>query len=482
MRNSKSLKMNAAMNAILAVSSFIFPLITFPYVSRVLFPENIGKVSFVGSIITYFDMVAQLGIPTYGIRACSKVRDDREKLTRTVHEILFINLCMTVLSYLILIVLVTIIPRFADQKILFIAMSSVVFLNSIGMEWLFKAMEQYSYITIRSVVFKLIALLAMFLLVRKKEDYVVYGAISIFASSASNILNLISAKRFIWFHPVGGYDIKHHIAPILVFFAMTCATTVYTNLDTVMVGFIGTDTDVGYYNAAVKIKNVLISVVTSLSAVLLPRLSFYVEKKNMDAFYNACKKALHFVIIATLPLTVFFILFARHGILFLCGNAYLESISPMQWIMPTVFFVGLSNITGIQMLIPLGEERLVLYSVVAGAIVDFVLNLILIPTYASTGAAIGTLCAEIVVTVFQLISLRKVIFSLLQDIPYIKIIGACAIATGVSTFSVLLALNSFWTLVIAAFLMFGTYFCMLFLMKDGLIVDLASEMWHKLKR
>ena len=278
----KSIKLNFVMNIILTMSSFIFPLITFPYVSRVLLPVGTGKVSMATSVITYFSMFAQLGIPTYGIRACAKVRDNREKLSKVAQELLIINIIMSMISYMVLIILLFYVPKFRCEKELYVILSFNIILTSIGMEWLYKALEQYTYITVRSVIFKFIALIFMFFLVHKQTDYVIYGGITIFAASASNILNLINAHKFINLKPVGNYNFRRHLKPVLIFFAMSCATTIYTNLDTVMLGFMTTDTDVGYYNAAVKIKVILVSVVTSLGTVLLPRASYYIQRGEFE--------------------------------------------------------------------------------------------------------------------------------------------------------------------------------------------------------
>lgn len=274
-KKQKSLKLNFIMNAILTMSSFIFPLITFPYVSRILLPEGTGKVSFATSLISYFAMFAQLGIPTYGIRACAKVRDNKEELTRTAQELVIINLVMSIVSYAALAIALIFVPRLRAERTLYAIVSLTIIFNVIGMEWLYKALEQYTYITIRSIVFKFVALVAMFAFVHQKADYVVYGAITLIAASGSSVFNLINAHKFIGMRPVGKYHFKRHFKPIAVFFAMSCATTIYTHLDTVMLGFMKTDADVGYYNAAVKIKTILVSIVTSLGVVLLPSILLY---------------------------------------------------------------------------------------------------------------------------------------------------------------------------------------------------------------
>ena len=422
MKKQKSITFNFVMNVILSMSSFIFPLITFPYVSRVLLPDGTGKVSFATSVITYFAMFAQLGIPTYGIRACAKVRDDRKKLSKTVQELFCINLLMTVVAYIAFGIALLTVPRLQQDKTLFVIISLTMIFNAIGMEWLYKALEQYTYITVRSIVFKFVALIAMFVFVRQKADYVVYGAITILASSASNIFNFINIHKYVDMEVSEKLQIKKHLKPVLVFFAMSCATTIYTHLDTVMLGFMKTDTDVGYYNAAVKIKTILVTVVTSLGTVLLPRVSYYIEKGMMEEFWKTARKAMNFVVMFSVPLFIFFILFAREGVYFLSGNAFEGAVIPMQIIMPTLLFIGMTNIMGIQMLVPMGKEKFVLYSEIAGAIVDLVLNMILIPRYAAAGAAIGTMAAEIVVWIVQLYFMRENVRILYTGKSYLTVV------------------------------------------------------------
>lgn len=478
----KSLKLNVIMNMILSLSSFIFPLITFPYVSRILLPEGTGKVSFATSLISYFSMFAQLGIPTYGIRACAKVRDDREELTRTAQELLIINLVMSVLSYLALFVAIATVPRLRSDRALYLIMSSTILLTTIGMEWLYKALEQYTYITVRSVIFKFVALIAMFALVHKQSDYVLYGGISILAASASNVFNLINAHKYIGLRPVGNYHFAQHMKPIFVFFAMSCATTVYTNLDTVMLGFMTTDADVGYYNAAVKIKGVLVSVVTSLGTVLLPRAAYYVEKGLMEQFNRIAQKALSFVFLAAVPLMVYFMLFAKEGIFFLSGTAYEGSILPMQIIMPTLLFIGLSNILGIQILVPMGREKVVLYSEIAGAVVDVIINALLIPTFTSAGAAVGTLAAEFVVLAVQYAALRDQVAGMFRQIHYGRITIATVLGIAASLWVKALWLTPFFSLVLSAILFFGVYGIFLLARKEEMVVEIWNMVKGKLIR
>lgn len=476
----KSIKLNFIMNAILQISAFIFPLITFPYVSRILGPSGTGNVSFATSIVTYFALFAQLGIPTYGIRATARVRDDKKLLSKTVQEIFIINAVMCVLAYFVFFVVLNLVPKMYNDKVLFIIISSTILFNSVGMDWLYKGLEKYTYITFVSIIFKFIALILMFVCVHHKNDYVIYGAISIFAASASNICNLVNIHKLIYIKPIFNYEFTKHFRPIMIFFAMSCATTIYTNLDTVMLGFMKDNVEVGYYNAAIKIKNVLLGVVTSLGTVLLPRASYYIENNMYSEFKRIAGKALNFVVLISFPLCLYFILFAKEGVLFLSGDAYTEAILPMQILMPTLIFIGLTNIMGIQMLIPLGREKVVLYSEIAGAIVDLVINTILIPIMASSGAAIGTLVAEMVVWIVQYIALKEDVKETYVKIRYLPIVIGLAISALFSMPIKLLGLSSFFTLLLSAIVFFGVYLVVLTVAKEKLVNEIEFQILEKI--
>lgn len=472
MEKKKSISYNFVMNVILTISSFIFPLITFPYVSRIVSPEGIGKISFATSIVNYFLIIAQLGIPTYGIRACAKVRDNREELNKTVKEIFYISMIMCVIAYALLGASIILVPKFREEQKLLLIISSMILFTTLGVEWLYKALEMYSYITWRSIVFKLIALLAMFLLIHEKEDYVTYGAVSVLASSASGIMNFINLRKFVDLRVRYSLDFQKHMKPILIFFAMSCATTVYLNLDTVMLGFMKTDADVGYYNAAVKIKNMLVSIVTSLGAVLLPRITYYVENGEEEKFKNLAVKAIQFVYFLSLPLLMYFIIFAKQGVFLLSGEEYYSAILPMQCMLPTLLFIGLTNIMGLQILVPLGKEDKVLISVIAGAVVDFIINVILIPRYAATGAAIGTMLAEIVVFIVQYLAERKLFAELFSNINPIKTVIATVAGAIASMWVININFRYFLSLLLAGICFGGAYLVCLLILKESFMEEI----------
>ncbi|MGI6511029.1 MAG: flippase [Catenisphaera adipataccumulans] len=484
----KSVKKNFLMNTLLTMSAFIFPLITYPYVSPILSPSGMGSVSFATSIATYFTMFAQLGIPTYGIRACALARDDKKALTKTVQELLIINVVMMILSYIVFFILLFTVPQMKDEKTLFIVVGSMVWLNCIGMNWMYQGLEEYTFITVWSVVCKTISVVAMLLLVHAKSDYIIYGGLSIFASYGSSLANFFYAHKFIDLKPVGHYHFRKHLRHVGIFFAMSCATTIYTNLDIVMLGFMKTNVDVGYYQMAVKIKNILVSLVTSLGTVMLPRASYYIGQGDMKRFRAIAQDALHFVWLVAVPLAVYTVLFASQGIYFISSAEFTGSILPMQIVMPTLIFIGLTNIIGMQILVPTGNEMYVLYSEIAGAAVDFVINLLLIPHLASAGAAIGTLAAEAVVLGVQYHYTKPMIRKLLKRIPYGKLLAANAAAAVLSVFCRHLELvsslrwNSFLILAISCILFFVVYLAVLLLLKEPLVLTFQKQVHQWLMR
>lgn len=482
MVKKQSLTINMIMNVILTMSSLIFPLITFPYVSRIVGAEGIGKVTFVTSVVTYFSMFAQLGIPTYGIRACAKVRDNKELLSKTVHEILIINTITCIISYISLAIALTAIPKFASDKILFLVIASTILLNALGVEWLFKALEQYTYITIRSIVFKFIALIAMFLLVHSETDYVMYGAVTILAASASNVLNFLYLPKLVSIKPIGNYNLSQHMKMILVFFALSVATTIYTNLDNVMLGFMTNDIEVGYYTASVKVKGILVSVVTAVSTVLLPRASYYVDKGLIKELYGIAQKAMSFVMLVAIPFVVYFTIYAKECILLLSGNEFMGAVAPMQVIMPTLLFIGITNILGIQIMVPLGKENQVLYSTICGAIADLILNVIFIPQYGAIGAAIGTLVAEFVVLIYQVIVMKSAIKEVFFGVKYPVIFISTVLAGICCIWVKQLEVGVFIALLISASVFFGVYAVGLLVGKEKVVIDILEIVLNKFKK
>ena len=482
--SARSIKKNAFMNAVLTASGLLFPLITFPYVSRVIEPGGTGKVSFAASVVSYFIMFSELGIPIYGIRECARLRDDRQALSKTVQELFFINLIMCMFSCMAFIISLFLVPKFAQDKPLFLIAGTALILNCMGMEWMYKGLEEYSYITVRSLIFKVIALILMFVTVKTVKDYRMYSVVTVLSGYGSFVLNFMRIRKYIDPVSLKDMDLKRHMKPVLTFFAMSVATTVYLSLDTVMLGFMKGDDEVGYYNAAVRIKSVLTAMVTSLGAVVFPRSAYYIENGKKEEFAGLTHKAMNLVCLVSLPLVVYFCIFANEGIRLLSGTLYGASVVPMQIIMPTVFFIGMTNIIGVQMLLSLGREKDVLSAEIAGAVVDVVINILLIPRFGAAGAAAGTLAAEIMVWIVMIIrvaALREDIYKHIYKNVKITVIAlALLISSAASMWLKFTGLGFFWVLLISSVIFFGVYGAVLVIGKEMTIISIWADIRRKL--
>lgn len=475
MKQAASIRFNYIMNMIYTISGMIFPLLIYPHAARTLGEQGIGAVSFANSIVSCFGIFAQLGIPTYGIKACAAVREDKEELTRVVHEILAINLLTCGMTYLVFFAALFCYPKFRAEKELFLVISSVLFFNTIGVDWLYKGLEKYQYLTSCSLFFKAVGVAATFLLIRSREDYVIYGGITILALVGSNAVNFVNLRKYIYLHPVGNYHFRRHLKMISIFLAMSVATTIYTNMDSAMLGILRGTGENGYYDVAVKVKNILAAVVSSLGTVLLPRMSFYISNHMRGEFHRITQKALRFILVLSLPICVYFILFAEPSVSLLAGNQFAPSVRPMQLIMPTLVLIGLTNIIGMQTMVPLGMEKQVLYSEIAGAAVNLAINCILIPELGCSGAAIGTLAAEMIVFLVQVFVMRKSVVPLLRKMPYVKLLAALIAAAAASLWVPVLHMGNLITLIVSGGLFFGIYGISLLLMKE----EIVSELWQQ---
>ncbi len=471
-----SVKYNFVMNFILTASNFIFPLLTFPYVSRVLHAAGNGKVNFAASVANYFLMVASLGIPTYGVRACAKVRDDKEKLSKTAQEILIINLVATILVSITYVICVFTIPRFSLDKTLFFIEGINIVLNMFGANWLYQALEQYDYITARSILFKAISVVLMFLLVHQESDYRIYAATTVLASVGSNVMNFIRLRRYISFKKPGRYNFRQHLKPIFVLFAQSATVSIYTNLDTVMLGFMKGDTEVGLYTAAVKVKNMLLSIVASLGNVMLPRMSYYVNKHNKFEFNKLLVLALNAEIFMAFPLAAYFSYEAKDCILFLAGNEYLGAVAAMQIINFAIIPNGLTGVIGTQTLTALNREKQVLYSVIVGAATDFILNMLMIPSWGAFGAALATMIAEFFVLFTMLFLARDIVGDAFKQIKFRRY-GLITIIALIPTIGVsfIPVTSLFIRLIMTAIVFFGGYAIGLYIRKDELFYRLLDN-------
>ena len=465
-----SIKKNVVLSIAYNILNIIFPLITFPYVSRVLMVEGLGNVTFFSTMANYAIMLSALGINTYGVRAVSRVRDNKKQLSKVTVELLIINAVASVTVVLLLLISSLYVTKFSSEPILLAINCALIFTSPFGLNFLFYGLEQYRYITKLSI------------LVKTNDYYCVYAAITAFSTIGAYIFNLLYARKFITFTELKNLEYSPHFNSMMFFFASSLAVSVYISLDTIMLGFISGDEQVGLYAVAVKIKTLLLIVVNAISAVLFPRLSYYIATNRLDDFRNVLIKSFSTILMISIPLTIFFIIESRDSVIFLGGQDYLESSSCMKIIMPILILSGISNITRNQILLPIVKEKCFMKAVIAGAFIDLILNILLMPTWGCVGAAIATLLAECTQLSIQLYySQAYVIHAIKWKIILHIIISTVCSSLFLVYIQIKVHYSGLLNILFGSICFFMCYGFILVIMKDDLILDYLKE-FHKLRK
>lgn len=480
MAQSKSLLNNFLYHFARTLAGFLFPLVTFTYSARILGVDGVGQLNFSRAIISYFVMIAMLGMNHYGTREAAKRRDDRDSLSRFVHEMLFINGITTAIAYLLFFVTIAAVPKFRTYETLLLMCSLSILLQGTSLEWLYQAQEEYRYITVCSVLFQLTGLAAMFLFVKDATDVVPYAATTLVASTGTYVVNLIHARKYVGLHWYGHYEIRKHLRPLLWLFAMAMSTEVYTALDSTMLGFLQGDTAVGKYAAAVKVNKMVISLLITIGTVVTPRLSYYVGNGEGAKMRELSRRVYNYVFMLSVPAAVGLFMLSDDIILMFSGNEFASAGLTMRLLTPIVVFIPFSMVTNQQTLIPIGKEKMVFISTMMGAITNFSCNLLLIPRFAENGAAAATLFAETAVAIVCFINASR-FFEMKQVLRHLYqyLIGAAPIPLImmlIQHLNVHYLLRTALVVTISA----GCYFSILFLFKNSYFMEAVAVVQNKL--
>lgn len=399
-----SITQNFALNLVNTISGLLFPLVTFPYASRILLADGIGQVQFFQSIIGYVALCTALGIPLYAVREVARVRDDKIECSKITVEILFLHSMLTLVGYAIVFILIATVTKVQVDIPLFLLLSSNLFFTAIGALWFYQGIEDFKYITLRALAVRVFSLIALFLFVKDKSDLFNFVAISVVAEVGGNVFNFIRLRKCLDFHNLRICELRplRHLKPALKIFVLNLVTSIYLNLDSVMLGFLKNETAVGYYVAATRITKSILGVVLSLGTVLLPRFANLVSANRMIEFRMLSDKAFSFVLATSLPLMFGLIFMASPLIHLFCGDNFEPSILTSQIMAPIIFFIAMSCMS-LPILYSLGREKLVVFSTLWGAIVNFSLNYTLIPFYGQYGAGLATSIAEFTVTTLMIV-------------------------------------------------------------------------------
>ena len=405
----KSLGINAFLNGLRSVLTLLFPLITFPYVSRVLSIEGIGIYNFSNTYINYFILIASLGIATYAVREGAKYRDNKDKINEFASQVFSLNMIATLIAYLLLFASLIIFKNLHNYVSCILIFSLQILFTTLGTEWVYTIYEDYAYITIRSIIFKLISIALLFLLVKKTEDYLIYAAITVLSAVGSNLLNFLHAKKFVHIRLTIKINWKSHLKPVLVIFASAIAITIYVSSDTTILGLLKNDYAVGIYSTSVKIYQMAQNLLSALLTVTIPRLAFLWGKRRISEYDQVLSKVINSLGILVLPAAIGLILLSREVVLLIASEKYLPSVNSLRIISWAIIFSIFSWIFSDCVLIPAKRENLVLRNTIVTAVENIILNFILIPFMSYDGTSLSTVIAEFTVMIMNGYSCRDII-------------------------------------------------------------------------
>lgn len=407
--NEKSLVKNSFYNVIYKALNVLFPLITATYVSRVLLAKGVGEVSYAQNIVSYFTILAALGLPNYGIREIGKVRNDLAARNKIFSELFVINTVSTTVSAAAYFMIISAAAPFQNNSGLYLAIGLAVVFNYINFDWFYQGIEEYGYIAKRCFAVKILMLVMVFAFVKSPEDTIVYAIIYCLNIGGNHLWNLMQLKKHQVAFQIRGLHLRQHLKPILILLASSIAVELHTLVDTTMIGFLCPTENVGYYTNTMKLVKLLISVITAIGGVLLPRLSYYRSCNEMEECSRVVTKVFEIMVYLFVPCEIGMLLVADLVMPILFGDSFAPAITTLRIASFLICTLGFSNLFGTQVLLTFGAEKKLLLSTLSGATINICLNACVIPVFAQNGAAVTSVISETVVTCMTFFFARKYI-------------------------------------------------------------------------
>ena len=409
-----SIAKNYFYNLSYQIASIIIPFITIPYISRVIGSSGVGVAAFTNSIVQYFILLGTLGISLYGNRTIAYVRDDIDKRSKVFWEIFTFKLITTSISYLTFLILFYFRPT--EYRTLYLIQSINILAAAADISWLFMGLEDFGKVVARNFMVKVGSIAFIFTFVKSPDDVWIYVLISALGNLIGQAIMFFYIPRYVKFVKVSIHDALHHFLPTLKLFIPQVAIQLYVVLDKTMLGILSTQSEVGIYTYSQRIVKAVLVLVTSLGTVMLPRVSNVYAKGDMDGVKTYVKKSFNFASYLSIPMAFMLAGISKGFVSWFFGKDFYESYKLIIIMSPIIAAVAWSNVFGVQLMLPMKKEKEFTISVTGGAIVNFVLNLLLIPTFKATGASIATLVAEFVVTSIQMLIMWKIVKGFFKEV------------------------------------------------------------------
>jgi len=424
------LKKNISYSVILTLSTYLVPLFVYPYVTRVLGPAGIGYVDKVDSLIDYCVLFSMMGLTTIGIREVARCRSDKAQLQKTFSSLFALNLLSTAVVLAVLGVLVLTVPSFHDRSRMFLIGMTKIVSNLFWIEWFYKGLENFRYITIRSVILRLLFIAAVYLFVKEETDVMVYYILWVGLTFGNAVCNWSYKNRFTRFS-LRDVSLADVWKPVVLIGLFAVFSAIYTKLNVFFLGEKCGDTQVGYYTASTRLYSVLIALFTSVTSVMIPRMSVLLKEGQMQEVRSLTTKTFSLLFMFAFPVLIFFELFAPEFIMLFTGMdfRFAGAVIPMRIVMCQLFVIGSEQIFILQLLVPSGHDRHAVLCAIAGALVCVVANILLLPGMGAVGSAIAWVSAECTVLVIASVFVKKflsieypfrlLLKNLLWSVPYL---------------------------------------------------------------
>lgn len=411
-----SIKTNVLYSSILTVANYLFPLITYPYVNRVLGVTNIGTCNFVDSIVSYYILFSMLGMTTMGIREIAKAKDKgQEELSSTFSGLMLINGISTLIAIVALVGSIFLVPKFRDYSDLLIVGVFKVLFNYLLIEWFYRGLEDFKYITNRSILVRILYVVLIFIFVREPEDYLLYYVLTVATIVLNALINIVYSKKFVSFK-LSRLTIKPYIKPFIILGVYGLLTSMYTTFNSAYLGFVANDTEVGYYTTATRLHVFILALFTAFTSVMMPRLSNLASKGSMEEFRELCSKSVLILYTFSFPVMVYCFCFSTEIIDVLAGGGFEKASVCFQVIIPNVLIVGLEQIFITQVLLTLSKDKAVLINSIIGATIGLVSNFVLVSGFQSVGSSIVWLFSELSVLLSAIYFVNRIDSSFLTPL------------------------------------------------------------------
>lgn len=474
------MKKNYLYNLVLSLSNILFPILSFPFASRVLGPEGIGKVQLSTTFAQYFGLIAALGIPIYGIQEIAKHRHHKQELSKVFSELFGIYFLSSLVVALFYYIIISVFPIFQLHYGLYLYAGIIVLFGFTTLDWVYAGLEKYRIITIRSISIKAFALLLLYLLVNDSSDVLYFLLITIFSMMGNNIISLfyINKHTHIVFKEL---NLKKHIRPLGFIFATTMAASMYTYLDTLLLGFLSNETAVGYYTAAIKLTKIAIPFITAAGFVLIPKFSIQSNNNNQLGVQELLNQSWHYIVFFSVPISVGLFSFAKEFIIVFSGDAFMQAIPTMQLLSALPFLIGLGYFFAFQVMVPMGKQKEMFYSVLVGMCISLALNFILIPLFQANGTAITSIVTEVVVTSLYFYFVTKQLSYSYNWSLVIKSIASCVLFIPIAIVLRHFNVHNIIILPIGIAACVVIYFCtQYYIFKDKYIKQMIAQLQQKI--